>query len=349
MGIALSNLPPKFNQHLLGHSECKAPVGLKEEIDQVFQDFLCNSCSIEEKNNIRECVNSIIKGPREDDDTFTTPDTHLYRVRKALKIQKYISENGLNDVMEVPEKYIYYHSQEDKLYVISKKIELSNEIASINSPHREEILKKSERMGQVQALREGKPKRDFTPIQARALAELASLGYTDLNYNNLFFTKDGKVAILDTEPFTRACKKSLCDGLMGYFIDKTALIAQQAIEGTARLKLFCKNSKALEAVVMVERNNALWSMAKLTAKIILISLFVFYALPAFSGTSLAMNSILTAAKILLFIKTLVLFNNLFSIGLAWNFSIKGDMYRLNKLDDTALLISEIYREIVSCI
>jgi hypothetical protein len=133
---------------------------------------------------------------------------------------------------------------------------------------------------------------------------------------------------------------------MGNFIDKSALISQQAIAGTARLKLYCRDPKALEEVKKVERNNCLWNIAKLAVKII-ISLSIVFAIPALSATASIGAAILTAAKIILIVKAAILSTNLISIGRAWDFSRKENIRELNNLDEVPLYIYDIYSEILA--
>ncbi len=337
-------LAPKFYTHLLGHSKCIAPDNVKQEIEKIFENF-DQSAPIDNKENIRDCGAWVVKNSRAQFGVFTTADTHLYRVRKALKVKKYISENHYDNEIAVPDKYIYFNPKDEQLYAVCKKLNLSNEIAGIESPAWESYLKEGySRSGQVQALRDGKPKRNLTFTQAKASAELSFLGYTDFNYTNLYFTQDGKLAILDTEPFNRALKKTLCSGLKGYFFDKVALHAQQAIEGIARLKHYCTDPKAMQVVKQIERNNALWNIAKLVTKITLIALVGVSIIALMSKISLIGA---VALITLVSLKEIVLFYQLNNLCLAWYHSSKGNLNKLNRLDDTALFICSFYDEIIS--
>jgi len=65
-------------------------------------------------------------------DMETTDDTHLYRVRKAEKLRKYIEAHGLQDRFAVPKKFLYYRKAEEMFYVVSKKLALSVKVAAPN-------------------------------------------------------------------------------------------------------------------------------------------------------------------------------------------------------------------------
>ncbi len=124
--------------------------------------------------------------------------------------------------------------------------------------------------GQILAYAQNKPKKELSVIQARALAELSTIGLTDLSYNNIYFTQDGKVAILDTEPLKRGLKKAYFANriLSALVMHKDSLLAHQALTGTAKLKSYCL-PQAREAVENVEKKLVLWTIARLTTKIAL--------------------------------------------------------------------------------
>jgi len=88
--------------------------------------------------------------------------------------------------------------------------------------------------GQAAALYKGARERLLTVKQANGLAKLSFLGYTDQSYNNMFFLKDGRVAILDTEPVKRAYKKlNLKSRFFRLFGTISSILTQQSLIGTA--------------------------------------------------------------------------------------------------------------------
>ncbi len=70
----------------------------------------------------------------------------------------------------------------------------------------------------MKAFAKNSPQRSLTPIQAKTLANISILGCTDLSYNNLYFTQDGKVALIDTEPHKRALKKICKSSSLFFFL-----------------------------------------------------------------------------------------------------------------------------------
>lgn len=240
LNTAPQNLNSKFYPYLLGHPQC--PVSLKGEIDQIFQRSLLKlSCK---GGNIFEGERWVLKRARTD--LPTTPDTHLYRIRKAEKVRTYILMNNLGESLVVPQKYLYWHETEQRFYVVSEKLDLSDEVPKSSCPELERTLRSaSSLIGQIQAFKEGKPQRALTSIQAKALAEISILGCTDLSYNNFYFTRCGQIAIIDTEPHKRVLKKQFKNLFTKLLADKGMVTALQALSGIAKLKLVVTDPLAL--------------------------------------------------------------------------------------------------------
>jgi hypothetical protein len=125
------------------------------------------------------------------------------------------------------------------------------------------------------------------------LAKLSFLGYTDLTYKNMFFTPEGQVAIIDTEPVKRSIKKLNAESPIPWFQDKDTWIMQQAIGGTAKLKSVCSDPLALKAVEKIEAEHFLWNLAKLVCKIAIVVL-VLCVVP-FLLTQLAIAAVVVTA------------------------------------------------------
>lgn len=296
------NLPAKFVPFL-------CPDSIKNEVEPLFKER-----KIYLKDNVYDFEKWIIKAPRRG--FLSTPDTHLYRIRKAEKIRAYIQKNGLEEHIAVPKKYLYYKKDEQRYYVVAEKLDLSAEIVGIESSLLEEDLKSTTEPGQLEALRRGAKKRSLTSIQAKALAELSILGYTDLTYNNMYFTKDGKVALLDTEPQKRLFKKTLQSSFIcRWLIDKKSILSRQSIIGFAKLKMWTDEFSALKAVQKVERNHVIWALTQLVTKIAIFSL-VIYSIPA-------IGIITTALKIGLSLKIAALAFNTLDVICFYRWSYQG--------------------------
>src|SRR5690606_19022081 len=123
-----------------------------------------------------------------------SPDTHLYRVRKALKIEKIIRKYDLSSSVVVPKKYLYFHN--GSWHVIAEKLSLSPDVPETNKAYWRPIVYAG---CQDLRIRNGltSSAKPITSSQARALTILAfEAGLTDLTLGNLFFTPEGKIAIV---------------------------------------------------------------------------------------------------------------------------------------------------------
>lgn len=325
--INRETLESKFYPYWLGHAECKVK-GLKEEMDTLFKQGMTKV-----KDYIRETKGWFVKGKRTDT-SQTTPDTHIDRIWQAKQIREYIKANGFENDFVVPEKYLYWDEKNEEFFVVSKTLKLSNEVGKPATKEIENVLKSAykhipalkEQGGQVKALYEGKTQRELTSQQARALAKLTDVGYTDYTYNNLYFTKDGKVAIIDTENVKRVLNKAYAANWVFFVLgDMGSLLAQQAIAGMAKLKLCC-NEAALKEVNAVEKRVALWAIAKLTSKIALQCLAIYVIprainlLPIGGAAAKALKVTLIGVTVL---RTLSLTINLVSVNTVWNWSGQG--------------------------
>ncbi|MEI8301439.1 MAG: hypothetical protein WCG10_07540 [Chlamydiota bacterium] len=285
MTLSINNLPKKFYPYLLGHAECNATY--KNQIDAVFQQPLRPLAQNPQEGQfavrpyIFDAGNWFLKLNRTDQPNIR-PDTVLYRIRKAAKIEKFIIENHLENQFILPKKNLYWHPQEQRFYVVSEKLQLSNEVAEpLNAQIEQEFKYNADQAhGQAEALANGAPKRSITADQAKNLARMClELGYTDLSYNNLYFNQEGKVAIIDTEPVQRTFKKTIFSfwvfrcGLA----DRVWVCAEHALGGISRLKFYCSNPLAMKAVEKIERNHILWNLAKLASKLGVTCLMIYVA------------------------------------------------------------------------
>lgn len=112
----------------------------------------------------------IIKAQRHDG-LVTTPDTHIYRVRRADKLRKLNSKHFV-----IPKKYLYQHN--NQWYVIAERVKLENAYWIFNEK------------------------------QAEDCAHLICSGkMEDVKYENIALTKRNKFVIYDTEPIYRNARK----------------------------------------------------------------------------------------------------------------------------------------------
>ncbi len=325
--INISNLPRKFQPFLIGSPACHEPCQeeIQEEIDTIINQGALHPLK---RDYIFEAGRWVLKLRCTDVDT--TPDTHLYRVRKAEKIRTYIRQNDLEDHIAVPKKYLYWNTTQNQFYTIAEKMELSSDVVALASVALEDDFKKASDLGgqggQMEALARGAPKRSLTAVQARDLAKLAILvGYTDLSYNNLYFTNEGKVAILDTEPQKRSLKKRERSSPLFFFKDRGALLTQQSIAGIAKLKLYTDTQAALEAVQKVERNHVLWRIAQLITKIFLLmmGLCFFPTIAALIPIAELAITLCLSFAVLATVKNYFLTLDLFNVCLLWLWSCQG--------------------------
>ena len=326
MTLSINNLPKKFYPYLLGHAECKATY--KNEIDAVFQKPLRPLVQKPQDGQyavrpyIFDAGNWFLKLNRTDQANIR-PDTVLYRVRKAAKIEKFILENHLQNQFALPKKHLYWHLEEKRFYVVSEKLQLSNEVAEpVNAQIEQQFTQAAGQVhGQAEALANGVSKRSITAEQAKNLARMClELGYTDLSYNNLYFNQEGKVAIIDTEPVQRTFKKTI----FSFFVfrlglgDRVGFCAEHALGGISRLKLYCSNSLAMKSVEKVEKNHILWNLAKLISKLGVTCLMIYVA-PSLFGRLV----VLTVVRGVLYTKAALLAINSLSLLMCLHWTRQG--------------------------
>jgi len=171
-----------------------------------------------------------------------------------------------------------------------------------------------------------------TPEQAKALAELSVLGYTDLTYKNMFFTTDGKIAIVDTEPVKRIIKKLFFLNPISVFLnDKDALLTAQSIAGIIKLKTVCSTLDAKQEVEKVEKNAAMWTLAKLVCKIAIACLALYFIPAAVIPVS---GLLATCIKVCLVLKTINLTVRLLDISFLCHLSYRSNFIERLRLLDT---------------
>lgn len=329
--LTFNNIPSKFSPFLIGSSSCQADI--KNDIDAVFEK---SPLKCMKSNYIIDAGKWVLKLPRTD--MPTAADSHIYRVRKAEKIRNYIQKNHLENDLVVPKKYLYWKESEQKFYTVAEKLDLSEEVVETASIEVENSFKQFSHIGgQIEVLAsQNCKKRSLNPVQAKALAELSILGYTDLTYNNLYFTKDGKVAIIDTEPVKRLFKKAIKSSPIFYIFGNMSITkCQQALVGIAKLKVSINNPEALKAVEKVERNHALWNIALSITKIAFTSLCIYFAPTVTANIQIAAieKIVRVSFKIFAIFKNVYFVLGLIGTCVIWKKSCSG----LNGLNDIALM------------
>lgn len=321
--LTINNLPKKFLPHLLGAAPSTTPI--KEEIDKIFERGTLNIANTK-CPHVMNANKWQIKGQK----GVLTDDSNLYRIRKAERIRNYINKDPkLKDEFIVPKKYLYWNESQKKFFVISETVELSSDVVKPSSEMRDKYIQYAYSSGQCKALAQGNRERAITPRQAHALAEMAfKFKYNDLHYNNMYFAKDGKIAILDTEPVKRQTIKKLkhFTYFPSWLWDLSSLPTQQGLSGTAKLKMQCSDPKAIAEIQKVERKYVLQDIAKTTIKVA-AAIFVIYNLPAAAALLPIAGAFQIVMKMTLItfisIRSLTSLYETYSVKHLWDVSYKG--------------------------
>lgn len=140
-----------------------------------------------------------------------------------MKIQGIIDKYKMNDIV-VPKKYLYYNN--GQWHVIAKKITLDS-------------------------LDPERPK-ELSPKQANELAIICFEGrLVDISRSNINFTPDGKLALVDTEPTTRAFYKAMSP-LVSFFLKNFCRFVDCDYEAS-KILMLCQNDDATQEAQTVRR------------------------------------------------------------------------------------------------
>ncbi len=127
--------------------------------------------------------------------------------------------------------------------------------------------------------------RPLSVEQIKGLAEMVFLGLSDLSYNNLFFTREGKLALIDTDPEARKEKKDLWKTLLFKIVgSKDDYRFNLKMQNLQQLKLLTTNEEAFQAIRDVEKKPMMIQAAKLIAKTV-ATIFIGLAVLSFLPTS----------------------------------------------------------------
>jgi hypothetical protein len=225
--------------------------------------------------------NWIIKGERNDSYRFNmTPDTHIYRVRRAEKQRKL----GLKEYV-IPEKYLYQYKR--KWFVIARKLELDP--TKTLDPSKTSLQ-------HVQ----------LSPAQAEEGALMCYKGkWEDVGAHNISFTRDGKLALIDTEPVGRKQLKEIAKSIVRFWpLYKATALHEGAQVSSERLHDLTLDPLASCRIRKVQNTMCLIHLAKLIAwvawPILAILGILFFRLPInrfaimAAGVGAAVNAIFGA-------------------------------------------------------
>lgn len=280
------SLPAKFQDRILTDTNSGPMVGqvtLKQKMDEISQKPIQGSAQPphpKDKPYIQfhpSLSGFVVK--KEHPLEGLTPDTLLYRVRKADKIRKLITKHGFSNLAVVPEKWLYHNGRE--WVVVAQKLALFEGYTKTFFFSQEDkkwyTFYRDSKGNFKTTLPVHAENYHVTARQGHALATLAfEAGLNDLGNNNVLFTKSGESAILDTEPIYRKVKKDLY--LKGFKrnIRNTAF----AFSTTKQLKQTCTESDTINAIESVERYHYNKMLIKIIVKVALAVIFTLGALVA---------------------------------------------------------------------
>ncbi len=278
--LNLDTIPAKFHPFLLGHEKCPEK-DLKTKIDS-FDNLLNNM------NSPTYDAGEWIIGSTDPKDTS---NSELYRVRKAKKFEEFLKNNNYGNEFEVAKSYLYWNESKKKFYTVTQKLNVSDEVAKPFSDKVGDKFKKApdgkELTMQMLKLSQGNPQRELTVNQANGLAYLTTLGYEKLSYNDLYFTKEGKVAISDTYPSSRQGKKYYSKiNFFSLFIDIDFFLSAHVINSLGMLKAYC-NKEAFKEVQQSADNCTSRISKKLAYKAGRVAIAVIFTLVALNYLPLA--------------------------------------------------------------
>lgn len=255
-------LPPKFDPFIINNFRgASHPLSsLCDALDNIFKNNNeINQPDFQKVNRASYQVVThpslpgyIIKGDRYSY-RCEVPTTHIYRLRKALRLQKIIEKYHFESEIKIPTKYLYRAG--NKWYVVVEKLDV-NENVNISRECASFSRQKY---------------RPLTDKQVQALACLCFEGkMNDLGEHNVLILNDGKLAIIDTEPLDRHKIKNLKSFYIpGYTNSRIALIGfERVLVETNGLFRLCNYSQKINLVKM-QKSYALKHIAKLVCKTVL--------------------------------------------------------------------------------
>lgn len=276
-------LPSKFDPYIINHARgtFQALSALCATLDTIFK----NTSELSIKAGFQPVGSGniathpalegyIIKGemgrPR-------LPTTHIYRLRRALKLQKIIDKYGFN--IKIPNKFLY--QVQNEWYLIAEKLDINTSL-SIDA--------------QMSGLKK-KTYKPLTDLEVKALAVLCCEGnYDDIHGENVVHLNGGGLAIIDTEPRDRRSVKEMKSSrFRSVFIPQILLRRfARALEQTDRV-FSLSNYEGKKEVVKMQRLH-FW---KHTAKLIAIAISpLILSIGVYFAAALIAPSLLTPLSII---------------------------------------------------
>lgn len=250
-------LPKKFDPYIINSSS-----ELKSSLDQIFQNVISNDeMSLSEHYGFQilgdkkhvvthpDLPNYVVKGPRHDHAKhLCAHDSHIYRVRRATRLQSVIKRHGFSEII-IPKKMLYHHK--GHWFVVAEKLNLD-----IHA----KLHKSYDRAQETH----------FKQLTAKQVRELSVLCFEgnleDVNETNIQFTSEGKIALVDTEPVSRALKKTFKQWLRLPYI-KASFEFTNAMCNSERIYLVCSADDALKEVRNVQSQMFWRHLAEIIVKI----------------------------------------------------------------------------------
>lgn len=271
-------LNPKFDSQILNKTSNSFELELKSKFDNIFKNrFSGNLLGAEygfrlldeSRPHIVEHPDLpgwIIKGQRKD--LTGTSDTHIYRVRKALRIQNIIDKYHFTEVV-VPQKFLYQVN--NQWIVAAKKLNLN--------PNQRLCHKTVHTFNDT-----------YTPLSPKAAYELAMIcflgRFEDLKEDNLIYTVDGKIALVDTEPNNRIRRKKISWLDRIWPFAKTTRDFLFAFVNTEKLQTMCETIEAKQMVRRVQDSywkNYVTKLVAATAISVILGVGAILATAASAG------------------------------------------------------------------
>ncbi|MCE2983261.1 MAG: hypothetical protein LW832_06815 [Parachlamydia sp.] len=279
----MNDLAVKFNPYIISNTNLP---DVKTQLDSVFNNigpvFSADKGfnELDDKGHVvsHPALNNWIFKKEREDLEFAAPDAHIYRVRRASRLQEVIAKNGIADIV-VPRKWLYQTN--DQWVVAAEKVDL-DETHIVKSPS---------------IMEHDKVQKHLSPAQAKGIATLCFEGrLEDVRGQNIQYTQDGKVALVDTEPLSRSFFKSIPSWVKHIPLFKSTFKFRIAMENSERLYLICPNPLAKKEIRQVQ-NQQFWKhLAKLVSSCALPLFGAAGALVAASGApAIAMAGVGVAA------------------------------------------------------
>jgi hypothetical protein len=263
--MQLMSLPAKFNDQVINGSQEPELKRLDQALANLFSQALQPTDLLSEEKGFIILDGKphvvthpllpgwIIKGKRAD--RASAEDQHIYRLRRAKRLQAVIDKRGFTEFV-VPRKFLYQtHGQ---WFVLAEKLELQSD----------QLEPKAKLFASTKPLL-------LTEKQAREAATLIFEGKLE-DPHNLKLTKQGKIALFDTEPIGRLQTKIIKQTMIGKWLPIIkCLNFRKGIINSYRLN--CEDIAARNEIKKIQTRFLILESARLVAR---------FAIPLFLTGSL---------------------------------------------------------------